>query len=252
MNHKRPGPAPRAARAVCAALLALSAAGCLDFVAPEFTGAGAPATFNGAIRVVDGAALLVDGRLVPGRAGTGFLRAVPAPELLVLDTAVAPVQVTETALDYQSELPLAEAGAVDAAGPVAWRAPVVEGVGEPPAMVWYPYRPVAPDTFSVVAGQDVVVRVLPPAGATTPAPDRTSWFVTVVGAAGSVRVSADGVPPETIRIPPAFLPEPAGERWRVRLQVFEQVGLSGAGADYQAQLLLETRFDWLVDRLPSP
>jgi hypothetical protein len=249
MSGKRRPPSSAPAHALLAALLALPAAGCLDFVAPEFTGVDAPASYNGAIRVVDGGTLLVDGRLVPGREPTGFRREVPQPDVLVLDTALAPAQESATALDYFADLPISPA---EAAGPIPWTAPTVAEVAAPPSMVWFPYRPVGPDTFSVVVGSDLEVRLDAPAGATAPAPDRTQWFVTIVGGQGSVRVSADGVPPENIRIPPSFLPEPFDDLWRVRVQVFESVGMVAPPGDYRAQLLLETRYDWLVTRLPPP
>ena len=231
---------PRALNALVAPLLATA---CVDFVAPDLPEIGAPAVFQGALRVRADGSVQVDGQLAPGLDEDGFRRRVAREAVVALGRMVAPGSTapngTRSYFDEWSTT-------IDSvAGTLTLEAPAVEGVGPPPAIRWSGLAKLDSDTVPVAAGEDLVLRVRL-SGADEPPPLNDSWLLQLTGEEGQFRIGADGAPPDSIVVPARWLPAPDDGVVLAELGYTRTTSVRPAMSDYVGLFLLGAGVSWTV------
>lgn len=228
----------------CAVALSAGLAGCIDFVAPDLPELGAPAVLQARLRLEQGRTLHLDAVLAPGLDERGLRRTLREAAIRLQDVSLSPDSVLPNGTHvYTGRLEL-EPGANDA---ILLRGPTVDGVGAPPPLVsWQVVRRAGPDTVMLAAGELRLALILPVAES-APAPDLRQWVVSLTGADDEAyTISANGPPPDTVVIPPQFVPSLARGQVDVRFAELQSVQLRPLPGDYIALITLDNTIRWTV------
>jgi hypothetical protein len=224
-------------------LLPLLLAGCIDFVEPDLPERGAPAVIQAAIRLTDLGDAQLEALLAPGLDRSGLRREVTRDTVIVLGRAVTPDSIARNGSRRYRDSWSAPAAVV--AGPVTFRAPLLENLNAaPPELIWTGARRLGPDTIDIVRGQDLVLVVGPGAGSGLPSPDVQQWFLRLEGDDGAFNISADGPPPDTIQVPARWIPE--GGQVATRLIYAQSAVFEDTPGDYVGLITLDIRLHWTV------
>lgn len=230
--------------ALLSGLVMLSSAACYDFVEPDFPEAGAPAVLQANAFADESGTISIDALLAPGTAIGGLQRKVPGDTLDAYGFRIAPTVRRNGSREYK--LTQALLPAVVATRPFTVTAPRVEALtGIPPSVQWFPIRRADPDTIVWKRGTDLILHVDTTVGISQPVPSIRQWFLTLIGTAVSFRISSDGLPPATIRIPPDFVPASSGTM--LVIMSFYQAGtLQSPVGDYIANVAFSFQIRWFV------
>jgi hypothetical protein len=246
MTGRRPAGEARARARLRVALvfgIAMACASCLDFADPLIPVASSTAQLSATMRVFDQGVFQVDGFLSPGTDSAGFQRTVESPFIQARGITVEPKTLGARGVRNYSttvQLPPNSTG-----GPFQLTAPVVRDVGTLPDVLLYGLERVGGDTISVAPGADIELRFVPPLATTSPAAPFRQWFIEVRGAFNTFRISADGIPPTTLRIPRTFIPSGA-TRADVFLAYLQTASVSSPTRQYSGNVVLDVRMDWVV------
>jgi hypothetical protein len=102
------------------------------------------------------------------------------------------------------------------------------------------------DTVFVPRGGDAVLRVNAHLGQATPAVQVRQWFLTLSGPAGTIQVSGSGFPPDTLRVPPQFLPGTPPTTIAASLIYYQSAQLREPPGDYIVNVSMDARVQWVV------
>lgn len=231
--------------------LSTSLGGCLDFVEPDFPGAGAPALLQVTLNLEPAGSGNISGVLVPGLTFGGFVRDVPNDTLLVNGLRVGPINVRDNGTrEYQLNGAVA-ADPIDTDTPFEVVAPPVEEVtGRPPDIRWYTITKLGGDTIAWTRGTDLVVSVDTALVPSSPSPQIRQWFLEIAGATRSFRLSSDGLPPGELRIPTAFVPAAANGIIRMTLSFQQSGNYRSPANDYIGSYTFRTALQWIVEVAP--
>lgn len=227
------------------ALSALLLAGCVDFAEPVFPNAGAPAFVSVSASMFEQGSLFVNGRVQPGRDSTGVTR-VPGDSSLVVSGIVIERDTVEArnTLVFNEALPIGPEGTREAVQIVT---PPIHGIlASPPQVTWYGITKIGTDTVSVQRGQDLVLLIEADLGQPIPVPDVRQWFLDLTGPTGSIRVSGTGLPPDTLRIPPQWIPANGPAGVAASLIFFQSATLRPPPGDYIGAFSLDARVQWQI------
>lgn len=231
--------------ALILAFLALACAGCYDFVDPDFPEAGAPVVLQASVYADAAGAVTIDALLVPGLAMGGFQRNVLRDTLDIYGLKVAPTGLRRNgSREYQitDTLP---SGTMTRPFTVA--APRVEDVGgTPPPIVWFPIRRADADTIIWQRGTELVLHVDTAVGRSQPVPPIRQWFLSLVGTPVGFRISSDGLPPATIRIPADWVPATTTGTILVLMSLYQAGTLQSPARDYIANVAFNFQIRWVV------
>jgi len=230
-------------------LLALSACllagGCIDIVEPRLPNAGAPALLQLSVSLQEAGALLVNGQLQPGRDSSGVTRIPRDSALYVAGQVIeADTVLARNTLPFNATLPVAREVL---AGAISIAAPEISGIRAPaPFLVWYGMVKVGPDTVIVARGQDAVLRLNAHLGTPRPAVQVRQWYLDLVGSSGSIRVSGSGAPPDSMRIPPQWLPATPPATLLASLLFYQSAQTRDPPGDYIGNVAMDARVQWTV------
>ena len=226
-------------------LAATACAGCFDFVAPDFPEAGAPAVLQAAIFVDDAGRVSIDALLAPGLGIGGVQRQVRRDTLDVMGLRLAPQEVRKNgtrAYHFNAVVP-ADTTPVE----LQLVAPRVEDiVGPPPAVDWFGIRKTDPDTITWTRGTDLVLHVRTDAGPSVPPPAIRQWFLALAGSDRVFRVSSDGFPPETLRIPSEWVPAPRNGLIDITLIYYQAGQQRPPSGDYIGNISFNLQLRWIL------
>jgi hypothetical protein len=226
--------------------LATGGTACIDFVEPDLPERGAPAVFQGALRVWDDGRVVVDGLLAPGLDADAVRRILIREAIVAMNRAVEPASIARNgSRSYFSQWTTTPDSV---AGVLVLEGPRVETGSPPPSFRWSGITTPQDDTVAVVAGADVMLR-LTVAAAETPAPQTRQWLVQMTGAGGTFRFGGDGAPPDSLLVPAYWLPEPADGLIAVTLSYTRSMAIQQP-SDYIGVLLLDTRVQWTLRVAP--
>jgi hypothetical protein len=107
-----------------------------------------------------------------------------------------------------------------------------------------------PDTVVAVRGQDIVLRMDTIAALSTPAPFR-QWFLDIRTGFRTFRLSSDGLPPLTLRIPADFIPSSTDPLALVSLIYFQTGQVRSATGLYTGSITADIRLNWVI-RFTNP
>lgn len=218
--------------------------GCLDFEDPTIPNRSAPAVLQANMRVFDEGALQVDGSLSPGRDSIGFLRTVQSPFIIAAGNVIEPRTISPTgARSYSTIMPIPRRQTL---GPFTLQAPNVRDVGLLPEIVWYGLQRLDPDTLVVPAGADIVLRMDTADAVSIPSPSQRQWFLDMSTGAGVFRISGNGVPPLTLRIPFEWVPETTGNLAFISMIYYQSRQLRSSDNLYIGNVVLDVRLRWVV------
>ncbi len=276
-RRRRPAstaPNPGLAAALAFALVAasaLGAAGCIDFVEPEGRPGLQTAQLSVTLHLVDdtaracpegcvpgtfdrlatspgggtGALAWLEGSLDPGTDLGGETRSVPDPTVGMLAVRVPPADTTALGVRrYRAAwLPSLPADARIVLDP-----PAVANVDVPrPTVDWGVPTRADPDTVSFAPGENIRLHVGAADSLDLPAPSFRSWSLQLSGAGGHyVQVSSDGVPPDTLVVPSAFLPEPDEGSMVAELTLIRALVMPGGDRGYAVTFITQIELTWTV------
>jgi hypothetical protein len=234
----------RALSARSAALTVVLAAGCIDFVEPDIAELGAAAVAQVTIRLTDLGTVEINARVAPGLDAAGFRRSVEDP-LEVFDRIIEPDSVTRNGTRIYLETWQASPDIV--ADTVRFQAPAVHPVtAPPPAVQWLGIRRAGSDTASLDEGDDLRLAIRLTEGDARPQPQIQQWFLRLGTDSSAFNISADGVPPDTLRVPAHWIPP--GDSIGVRLIFNQSAVLREPPGDYMGVITVDTRLFWTVRR----
>jgi hypothetical protein len=72
------------------------------------------------------------------------------------------------------------------------------------------------------------------------------WFLDLSGPQGVIRVSGSGFPPDSMRIPPQWLPATAPSVVSASLLYFQSAQVREPPGDYIGNISMDARLQWLV------
>jgi len=234
------------ALSVSSALSALLlAGGCVDFAAPRLPNAGAAALLQLSVGLQEAGVLIVNGQVQPGRDSSGVTR-VPLDSALYV---AGHVVEADTVL-ARNTLPFSATFAVPRealTGPITIAAPEIAGIQAPaPILVWYGIVKVGPDTVIVERGSDAVLRANARLGQPIPQAQTRQWFLTLNGPLGNIQVSGSGYPPDSMRVPPQWLPGTPPARINASLLYYQSAQLRDPPGDYIGNVSMDARLQWVV------
>jgi hypothetical protein len=222
----------------------LLAGGCVEFAAPRVPNAGAPALLQLSVSIQEAGAITVSGQVQPGRDSSGVTRVPRDSSLyvagLVLD---ADTVLARNTLPFNETRPVPRELLL---GPITIAGPEIAGIQAPPPMlVWYG---VASWAAHGVRGtrRDAVLRVNARLGTPTPVPQVRQWFLNLSGSAGTIQVSGSGYPPDTLRVPPQFLPGTPPATIIASLLFYQSVQTRAPPGDYIGNIAMDTRALWVL------
>lgn len=226
--------------------LAFAAAGCWDFVEPDFPEAGAPAVLQVTAVIDESGKFSLDALLAPGLAIGGVQRRVERDTLDVYNLKLSPVSVRRNgSREYRFSGQVGIPNVLSV--PFELSGPAVEGVtGPPPHVRWFPLRKADPDTISWVRDTDLLLRLQGPAGPSVPFPPIRQWFLEVRGASRSFRISSDSLPPNELRIPAEWVPESTGDTLNVFFSFYQAGQQQSPAKDYIGNIALTGLLRWFV------
>lgn len=227
-----------------AGLLALVSAGCVELTEPEIPDPRSPAVLQANMRIFDVGIFQVDGSLIPGREASGFLRVVQVPFIQAGGFMVAPDTMTQAGQRiYQTSFAVPRNAT---AGPFDLVVPDVRGAATLPAVRWWGVQRIGSDTIVVAPGDDVVLRMDTIAAPSVPANRSRQWFLELRTGSTVFRISADMAPPAALRIPAEWIPGQAGGRSDLSLIYYQSAQLRAPDNSYIANVVLDTRLNWVV------
>jgi hypothetical protein len=232
-------------RRAAVAALALAApmiAGCFDFVEPDIPQAGAPASLQVSVSILDDGRATVTAQLTTGFDSLGVPRAIVDPTLRVMGRELQPGEAGPgEARSYAGTWVVDRA---EALGPIVIEPPLVEGAPAPPSPAWHGLRRAGPDTLRLRPGEDLALDLEVDHRGTAPI---RQWFLQMTGAGGGIRLSADGPPPDRLVVPAVWLPAPLPDgSFRVTLTYAQSEGRMGPAGNYALSGSLSVRADWVV------
>jgi hypothetical protein len=228
-------------------MLTAAAGACIDFVEPELPFRGAPPHFEGVLRVWNDGSAGADGALTPGYDDYAVLRVIERETLRALNRAVPPTTVTADGTRVYNDRWTTTRDSV--AGMLVFEAPPVAGVTSRPGFRWSGIATPQDDTLTLSAGADLAL-VVETATLEDPEPTTRQWLLSLAGATGTLRIGADGIPPDTLLVPARFLPEPDGGHFAATLSYTRALG-SAQPSDYTGVVTLDARIRWIV-RIADP
>jgi hypothetical protein len=221
------------------------AVGCVDLAEPNLPNLNASTVFNITVRQIPGQPISVTGSLAPGRDSIGVPRRVIAP-LFVLNR-----QIDIGQPNAQHNYIISQAIAIDSTdfvGPFEIQPPLIENAAQPPIFRWYGMRRLDGDTVRTDSLGDVALHVQSRFGVEpTPVPGR-QWFLELAGAGGTIHVSGDGLPPDTLRIPSQFIPMGSGDEVDASLIYFQSAVVVAQPVPYVSSVTLDVRTAWIIVR----
>lgn len=230
-------------------LLALSAlllAGCdVEFADPRLPNAGAPALLQLSVSVQEAGAVSVTAQVQPGRDSSGVTRVPLDSALYIAGTVVeADTVLARNTLRFSSTFAVPREVV---RGAITMAAPEIGGILAPaPFVMWYGIVKVGGDTVLVERGQDAVLRVDSRLGTHLPPVQVRQWFLDLSGPGGVIRVSGANYPPDTLRIPPQWLPGTAPATVLASLLYYQSVQLREPPGDYVGNVALDARLQWVL------
>jgi hypothetical protein len=228
--------------ALVAALVATT--GCLEFADPTIPNRAAPAVLQANMRVFDQGVFQVDGSLQPGRDSAGFQRSVQSPFIHAAGHLIEPLSLGSGGRrSYMTAMTIPPR---ETLGPFELIAPVIRGVDELPTVVWHGLARLDPDTIVVRPGEDIVLRMDTADAMPQPANPNRQWFLDVSAGPASFRLSSNGVPPLTLRIPADWIPPPENGHALVSLVYLQSRQLRTPDGLYIGNILLDVRLRWVV------
>jgi hypothetical protein len=228
-----------------AALACAVSAGCVDLAEPRLPNLGAPAFLNLTMRQIPGLPFEATGTLTAGRDSAGIRRRLLTPLVVVSE----PLTFGEPNAQGSFVISMKPPVPADYAGPFEVQPPIIEGVAEPVVFRWWGMRRLDPDTVQPDALGDVSLHVESELGPAQPAGRSQQWFLEMRGDFGSIRVSGDGPPPPTLRIPSQFIPPAPDKRVDISLIYIQSSTTIPAPGNYIAAVTLDTRASWVL-KLP--
>lgn len=221
---------------------------CIDFVAPDVPQIGAPAVFEGAVRVIEGGEVRIDGELTPGLDEDGIRRSVVREAMIALDDSILPRDVEpDGTLIYLERRP-ATPGVT--AGPFHLEAPVVLGVDPPPSIRWSGIVKLDPDTLALEPDSDLELRTLT-AGTDMPAPLSSSWTLILGSGDDLFRIGANGAPPALIQVPDRWLPG-SDSTISADLIYLRRHSVGPETTSYIGVFVVQVTLRWTIVRVPEP
>ena len=219
-------------------------AACLDFTDPILPNRATPAVLQVNMRAFDVGQFVVDGTLLPGRDSAGFQRVVQSPFMMAGGFVVEPKTLGERGLrTYSSsfEIPRGATG-----GPFELIPPDVRDAGTLPPVSIVGLRRTDPDSLVVEPGVDVLLHMDPVPVQSTPTQLTRQWFMEVRSGASVFRISSDGAPPSTLRIPSEFIPPSPGGRAIISMIYFQTASVRSDTNNYVANIVLDVRLNWVI------
>jgi hypothetical protein len=202
------------------------------------------------MRIFDSGLFQVDGSLSPGREESGFLRVVQSPFIFAAGHVVEPRTLSDRGVrTYNETFQVPKDATV---GPFDLVAPDVRGADLLPPLRFWGLRRVGTDTLTALRGGDIVVAVDTIPEASQPVARSRQWFAEVRTATGSFRLSADGAPPRVLRIPAEWIPLAPDGRVDISLIYYQSALVRSADLTYTANVLLDTRLNWVVRLQDAP
>jgi len=236
MKHRRP---------LFLILLSLCGAGCYDFVEPDFPEAGGPALLQASAYADENGSLQINALLAPGLDANGVERTVPNDTLDIYGLKLAPKDVSNNGSRTYSFF--GEKSGFSITAPFDVNGPRIDDVvGPPPRVHWFAIKRTDPDTVVWTRGTDLVLHVDTAVGVSLPPPAIRQWFLTLSGASPSFRVSSDGLPPTTLRIPVEWVPTPANGFIVVTLSYFQGGQQQGPSRDYIGNITFNITLRWII------
>ncbi len=233
-------------RLMVVAFTAAFATACIDFVDPNIPGIsdrGSAAVLEARITVTDSGRVNADVKVLPGLDFEGFRRVVLTPRLEAMDRILQPDTVRR-----DGTLRYVEVWDVDpdiVLGPITLRGPEIDGVvAPPPSIEWFGVRRAGPDSLRLEEGKDLWLGVIAVEGPSTPPPSIRQWFLTLTSGDHSFRLSSDGSPPDSIRVPPNWIP--VGDTVHARLIFTQSHVLNESPGDYTGVITADTRLFWFI------
>lgn len=228
------------------ALSALLVGACdIDFADPVFPNAGAPALVTVSVSLQPQGVAFVNGRVQPGRDSTGVTRVPADSTLFVAGFAIeADTVEARNTLVFSELLQLSESQLRDS---IVIATPPIHGIfAEPPRVRWYGMVRVGPDTVSVGPGEDLVLRVESRLGTADPPVQVRQWFMDLNGPTGTFRLSGTGFPPDTLRIPPQWIPATGPASVFASLLYYQSATLRPEPGDYIGSISMDARVQWSI------
>lgn len=236
------GAGSRVPRALIGVALAAAAGACIDFVEPDLPFRGQPALFQGVLRVWDDGRVAADGSLTPGFDDDAVPRDVRRETLRALNRVVAPAAVAEDGRRTYMEQWTTTRDSV--AGTLVFEAPLLAGGAPPPGFRWAGIGTPQGDTLTVAAGADLTL-VVETGPVEEPAPSTRQWLLSLSGSSGTLRIGADGVPPDTLLVPARFLPLPNAGFFAATLSYTRSLAVAQP-SEYTGIVTLDARIEWVV------
>ena len=230
---------------LCAAICT----GCVEFLEPDLPEAGAPAVMQANIRLSSDGVLHFRGDLAPALSFDGFQRDVPNDTVTVMGVRIpSDTVLPNNTRRYAYDEPIAN----PFTRPITFTAPLVDEVfATPPSVSWDNFRRVDGDTVAWQPGTELVLRIARVPGS-EPRPQISQWSVDLVSTEGNFRIGATGVPPETIRIPPYYMPASANGRVTAVFTYFQIASFRPAPGDYVLTLGADLQLQWIVRDVSRP
>jgi hypothetical protein len=219
-------------------------AACLDFTDPILPNRATPAVLQVNMRAFDVGQFIVDGTLTPGRDSAGFQRVVQSPFMMAGGFVVEPKTLGERGLRTYSSSFAIPRGATG--GPFELIPPDVRDAGALPPVSIVGLRRTDPDTIFVEPGSDVLLHMDTVPVQSMPSQLSRQWFLDVRSGARVFRISSDGPPPPTLRIPSDFIPPSPDGRAFIGMIYFQTASLRSDTNNYFANIVLDVRLNWVI------
>ena len=205
--------------------------------------AGAPAILLAAIHVNDSARLHFTGTLAPALTLEGLERDIRNDTIVVNGVSVPPITVRRQGTreyDFRAQL-------MDASTrPLSLRPPRIADVtASPPVIQWHTIQRPDPDSLVIAPGAELVLSVRRVGTEQNP-PQRRSWSLDLVSAEGNFQISGGGPPPDTIRVPPQFIPPSRNGRITAFFTYFQSGVYRPPPGDYLLNLNADVRVRWQI------
>jgi hypothetical protein len=227
-------------------VIAALCAGCWDFVEPDFPEAGAPAVLQSSTFVDERGNISIDALLAPGFTVAGLQREVPNDTLHVYGLSLAPAEIKKNgsrAYTFSGNLDSPDPLRV----PFVLDGPVIEEVtGPPPHVRWFGIRKLDPDTITWPRGTELRLRIDTTLAQATPLPQIRQWFLEIRGKDRSFRVSSDGLPPATLRLPAEWVPADTNGIVTATLSFYQSGTLLSPKRDYIGNISFTVLIRWII------
>lgn len=247
----------------------LSLSGCLDFVDLTVAGGQVPARLQVLLHLVEDSMLCrggcrlpggtpvapgpggivawFDARLEAGADAGGVPRMIEDETLMLLGRSFEPVdRLPDGTRLYAGALAL-DTSLVERVR-ITMEPPELDAVGaDIPPIDWFMPGREGPDTIVVAEGEDLMLRLAPPAEEPEPELQFGTWSLELAGDP-PLRVSSTDIPPLDLRAPSFYLPDDS--IFPVRLDMFLGATLAPLPADYVVALVVDVKLGWTVRRSP--